>query len=885
MPTDQGVDETQALRAVSTTEQRYSVDSSSECPSNSFPNPLVRLGDSRCCPTGGLGSSSLVGWVGPDADNLCSVTNNFLHGFNRPQVAYGCLADTFSDKAKFPLFGTSAIKYGQLKIALELCCERWGWGTVVVMHTQYYNDLSLRFQSYFGRNGSNITMIPRPLGGNEPDRSDSNTDLNDDQEKSLTAMFKSEFENVKRQGHRIVCVLAGFYGPMVKGMFAARAYGRSWVVVSGFDIERDQKRPLSSDEMDVFKKGTGMLSVSPATPPTDSLFTKLLLQTIAMVARADLSSRAPAPVATTPPRAPVACTMAEVMKVGTAADKTSAVVGLMSSSPLCAQCLMGCASAADATGCGMACASGAPPVAPPPPAPEPASLAAACTMAEVMKVGTAADKTSAVVGLMSSSPLCAQCLMGCASAADATGCGMACASGGSALAATPPPQSTAALAKPSAQRTFTCTLDEAVVLADSLESTISPAANGHYPLEVDAMIQVISGLMVSLGSDCQMCLAGGLDPKLETFEKLKHVLGCMQFPYDRAVIEIPWLYDALLTMIIALNRTSASGADVKNGESVMRSIWESADSKIHFFGASGDVSYNKNFDNEANWAGYRLEYDDSTKVLTQRQVISFRLSSLTLMVHDKSVEGQLLQPFWGSFQDCVTEIATCVPKGCEEEAKKQAEGGKGLLPPCIPKDEGQDEIFIGVLLPVKFAKNSTMPGVAYRHPDLLRLFNATVEAFMADVNQLRAFTDSQKTVTCQILDDGGGAIEGGPLQALMTATDMTQKYKDSKTLAGFVGPTGNEACVWVAGLRMPLIGTRFESNCAPAQPQSRLKFGGQRTDAVVVAGFTCRSEELGVASSYPVRYFVLVLLSLTESLQSCCASRSPAPLWPFLPVD
>ena len=32
--------------------------------------------------------------------------------------------------------------------------------------------------------------------------------------------------------------------------------------------------------------------------------------------------------------------------------------------------------------------------------------AAACTMAEVTKVGTAADKTSAVIGLMGSNPPC-----------------------------------------------------------------------------------------------------------------------------------------------------------------------------------------------------------------------------------------------------------------------------------------------------------------------------------------------------------------------------------------------------------------------------------------------------------------------------------------------
>ncbi len=51
-------------------------------------------------------------------------------------------------------------------------------------------------------------------------------------------------------------------------------------------------------------------------------------------------------------------------------------------------------------------------------------------LADVMRVGSAADKTSAVIGLMGSNPPCGQCLMGCATAKDSTSCAMACASGG-----------------------------------------------------------------------------------------------------------------------------------------------------------------------------------------------------------------------------------------------------------------------------------------------------------------------------------------------------------------------------------------------------------------------------------------------------------------------
>ena len=53
---------------------------------------------------------------------------------------------------------------------------------------------------------------------------------------------------------------------------------------------------------------------------------------------------------------------------------------------------------------------------------------AACTMAEVMAVGTnAGGAVAGVMAMMSSNPTCGTCLMGCASAADMTSCAMGCA--------------------------------------------------------------------------------------------------------------------------------------------------------------------------------------------------------------------------------------------------------------------------------------------------------------------------------------------------------------------------------------------------------------------------------------------------------------------------
>jgi hypothetical protein len=52
---------------------------------------------------------------------------------------------------------------------------------------------------------------------------------------------------------------------------------------------------------------------------------------------------------------------------------------------------------------------------------------AACTMAQILQVGAAADPGPVVVALMSSSPACGACIMACNAAADKSGCAMACA--------------------------------------------------------------------------------------------------------------------------------------------------------------------------------------------------------------------------------------------------------------------------------------------------------------------------------------------------------------------------------------------------------------------------------------------------------------------------
>ena len=113
--------------------------------------------------------------------------------------------------------------------------------------------------------------------------------------------------------------------------------------------------------------------------------------------------------------------MDEVAKVGTAKD----------TSVSCGQCLNGCALANDAASCAMDCAS-APPPSTAPTSPPPS--AAGCTMEEVEEVGTATDKTSAVVALLRRNQACGRCLMGCAIAKEATSCAMACTLGWAASA-------------------------------------------------------------------------------------------------------------------------------------------------------------------------------------------------------------------------------------------------------------------------------------------------------------------------------------------------------------------------------------------------------------------------------------------------------------------
>jgi hypothetical protein len=130
-----------------------------------------------------------------------------------------------------------------------------------------------------------------------------------------------------------------------------------------------------------------------------------------------------------------------------------------------------------------------------------------------------------------------------------------------------------------------------------------------------------------------------------------------------------------------------------------------------------------------------------------------------------------------------------------------------------PKDEDKDEIFIGVLLPTlaSYGGNGSVSGSENSDPNLLKLLNATVDAFVDEVNVPGGLFRGQEKVICLILNDGGTTTShDGPLTALMSATEQKAKYKESKTLAGFVGPTNTEASKWVAGLRMPMIGMCFE---------------------------------------------------------------------------
>ena len=416
---DAGKDETQALKSVSTMEQRYSTD-----------------------PSGSLGNSSVVGWVGPVTDSLCKVTNNFLFGFSRPQVAYGCMEDSLSDKKKYPLFGTSGIKYAQLSVALGLSCNKWGWRKVVLMFSQSYVDLSIRFLVYFGsdrftaENAIDLNSIS--LGEEGSDRL-SNA-LSDADFNKMVKVFTLEFGNVRRQGLRIVCVLASFLLPMVKGMHAAEAFGRNWVVISGIsEVDAMKDGRLLPNERDAL---VGLLAVSPATPAATSFFPKLLLQTIAAVGRAEQT--------------------------------------------------------------------------------------------------------------------------------------------------------------PSAS----CTSKNTALLARRLDAAIKEVG-GSYPVPKDLQMTLLA-LLPNVTSQCSACLVGAVEEK-EILAQLVVLLRCMGFPYSSEAIFIPWLHDALMTMVYALNLTSARGEDVKDGLSIMRSIYSNSARRLKFIGAQGEVTFDSHYDNQANWAGRIIE--------------------------------------------------------------------------------------------------------------------------------------------------------------------------------------------------------------------------------------------------------------------------------------
>ena len=133
------------------------------------------------------------------------------------------------------------------------------------------------------------------------------------------------------------------------------------------------------------------------------------------------------------------CTLDEVIKVGAATDQTSAVIGLLNSNPPCGQCLMGCASAADTTSCGMACVSGgssrsevaggAEGVSAGGGAEAQAdSTAAPCTPEQLLSIIQAKDATVAVMGMMGTAPTCASCFIPCGSkqGAEQQACALAC---------------------------------------------------------------------------------------------------------------------------------------------------------------------------------------------------------------------------------------------------------------------------------------------------------------------------------------------------------------------------------------------------------------------------------------------------------------------------
>jgi hypothetical protein len=123
--------------------------------------------------------------------------------------------------------------------------------------------------------------------------------------------------------------------------------------------------------------------------------------------------------------------MAEVTKVGTAADMTSAVMALMGSNPPCGQCLMRCATATDSTSCAMACGQ-SPEVLAAPPAIEPQDASSdppdnrPCSVIELTDVLGAAERATAVMGMMVTNAACALCLIPCGAATDAVACAQSC---------------------------------------------------------------------------------------------------------------------------------------------------------------------------------------------------------------------------------------------------------------------------------------------------------------------------------------------------------------------------------------------------------------------------------------------------------------------------
>ena len=120
------------------------------------------------------------------------------------------------------------------------------------------------------------------------------------------------------------------------------------------------------------------------------------------------------------------CTMDQVVSASFAPNQTVYGMHLLTSAPKCGQCLVSCSESTSGSAGMQTCALGCTHAQPA--ARRAPQAAAACMMDEVMNVATAADKTSAVIGLLGSNPPCGQCLMGCATAADATACAMACTS-------------------------------------------------------------------------------------------------------------------------------------------------------------------------------------------------------------------------------------------------------------------------------------------------------------------------------------------------------------------------------------------------------------------------------------------------------------------------